>query len=396
MGERFDSFDRRDDSRRGFRRDNFESDRRAFDRDRRFPPPPSDGVLPPDSGRFDGGRRFADRPFNEREMDRRRIDNQRGPLRGGYGDVERLDGRRGFFSADRAPNGFGGRRVVDRVLGPRPDRGLEGGEFGVPFGGEIGFPRGRPPAARRGPLRDRYYGDEYFFNDDRPGYLAVRDLLGGVRGAFGNLGFSPPWFDAAVGCVLYFFLTAAFKELHLFKSVAANDATARVLAISAFALIQDLAFLPAFRWLRLDAPRGTNPWNGIIAAFAFAVPFAALSADSTWLPKPKVFPGADGVLDRLVAAPISEELFYRAYLPTAFMAAGGSETGGLIVSTVLFALQHVPASGSAGSALFVAYLVLGAYLNFLYQRSGGSLPLVVVTHATLRLIELGGGRMLPF
>ena len=50
----------------------------------------------------------------------------------------------------------------------------------------------------------------------------------------------------------------------------------------------------------------------------------------------------------------------------------------------------------SSAPLLLAYQALGAFLLFLYSRSGGSLPLVVVTHATLRLIELGGGRMLPF
>lgn len=388
-------FDRMRDGRRDGRRD------REFDRERGPRSRDPDRML---RDRRRGGdrrirqRRPVGRRFDDRRMGERGFRNQRGPFRDGYGTDFGFDGRAG--------------RVADRVLGPRRERnfgdfdGFEGGRGGAlaRFGGSGDFvpdfdPRSRGDRdfdSRRGPMRDRYYGDEYFFNDDRPGYLAVRDLLGGVRNAFGNVGISPPWFDAAIGCFLYFALQAAFKEVHPFKTVAANEATARVLGISAFALIQDLAFLPAFRWLRLDAPRGTNPWNGITAAFAFAVPFAAIVANAAWLPKARPFPGADGVFLNLLAAPISEELFFRAYLPTAFMAAGGGETGALIASTVLFALNHVPAAGSAGSSLFIAYLALGAYLNFLYQRSGGSLPLVVITHATLRLIELGGGRMLPF
>lgn len=69
------------------------------------------------------------------------------------------------------------------------------------------------------------------------------------------------------------------------------------------------------------------------------------------------------------------------------------------MSTILFGLYHVSPSTlvqTTGASLFLTYEVLGAYLCFLYQRSGGSLPLVAITHTTLRLIGLGGGRMLPF
>ena len=64
------------------------------------------------------------------------------------------------------------------------------------------------------------------------------------------------------------------------------------------------------------------------------------------------------------------------HLPTALLASAG-----------LYGLYVVPLStvlsgstGGSGSALLLLYECLGAFLAYLYQRSGGSLPLVVVTH----------------
>ena len=89
---------------------------------------------------------------------------------------------------------------------------------------------------------------------------------------------------------------------------------------------------------------------------------------------------------------------------TAFEAAGGSQAAALIASTALFGLYHVPFGqvlAEGGSAKLLVYEALGAYLSFLYQRSGGSLPLAFVCHATCNLIVLGlaeaqVGSMLPF
>ena len=39
-----------------------------------------------------------------------------------------------------------------------------------------------------------------------------------------------------------------------------------------------------------------------------------------------------------------------------------------------------------GSLQLLLFELLGVYLSFLYQRSGGSLPLVVVTHCTFNLL----------
>ena len=86
-----------------------------------------------------------------------------------------------------------------------------------------------------------------------------------------------------------------------------------------------------------------------------------------------------------------QEIFFRAWLLTAFERAGGSEVAALIASSALFALFNVPFSaileGSRSSELLI-FEALGAYLAWLYQRSGRSLTLVVVTHVTCNLLVI--------
>ena len=42
-------------------------------------------------------------------------------------------------------------------------------------------------------------------------------------------------------------------------------------------------------------------------------------------------------------------------------------------------------TGGDGAALLLLYEALGGFLAYLFQRSGGSLPLVVVTHCSFNL-----------
>ena len=62
----------------------------------------------------------------------------------------------------------------------------------------------------------------------------------------------------------------------------------------------------------------------------------------------------------------------------------------LISSAALFGLYQVPVgavlSAPDGSLRLLLYEAFGAYLAFLYQRSGGSLPLVAIAHCTCSLI----------
>lgn len=294
----------------------------------------------------------------------------------------------------------------------------------------------------RGYDDERRYGNrrtnERFFDDDR--YYDDRGLgvgFGSPQRWFADQRVQladSPWFDVVFGCLLFVCLNTVFKELTTgaFKTAEANAAVGRLLSIGTFAAVQEAAFLPVSQWISLYWPGGflrddyrndyrdrgyrdrgdyrdvirpffANPLLGVTFAFLFSVPLSAIAsaAKVSWLAGPKFSTNLDGVLLNLIAAPISEELFFRAWLPEAVILACGSESAAFIISTILFGFYHVPISqvmdGAHSSAsLLIAYQALGGYLCFLYQRSGGSLPLVVITHATLRLIELGGARVLPF
>ena len=231
------------------------------------------------------------------------------------------------------------------------------------------------------------------------------------------IGVTPPWIDAGIGCILFVLLNAACKELTFlaFPTPQADILAGRLLAIVAFAVVQELAFVPTSRWLRLDPPnkpdanpffQSGSPLAGITFAFIFAVPVCTLATllGIDWLPEPRPWPAADGALLFLLVAPLSEELFFRAWLLTAFTEAGGSQGAALLASTALFGLYHVPLSTALqpdGSSALLLYEMFGAYLSFLYQRSGGSLPLAALTHSTCNAIVLGlraaqVGSVLPF
>jgi len=242
--------------------------------------------------------------------------------------------------------------------------------------------------------------------------------------AASTLRVTPQWIDAAFGCILFVALNAACKELASLAfplpqadtaaGAAAGAAAGRALAVIVFAALQQLAGLPVDDWLRLraDAQRvdpnplfqSGSPLAGVTFAFMFAVPVASCAqlAGVPWLPDARPFPGAPGCVLRLLVAPLSEELFFRAWLLMAFERAGGSPTTGIIASAALFGLFNVPVSAVlAGSSALLVYEMLGAYLAFLYQRSGGSLPFVFIVHATCNLIVLSlraaqVGSTLPF
>ena len=90
----------------------------------------------------------------------------------------------------------------------------------------------------------------------------------------------------------------------------------------------------------------------------------------------------------LLVDPVSEELFFRAWLLGAVERAGGSPGAAAVGSTSLYALFKVPLVDviAGGSPKLLLYEAAGLYLAFLYQRSGGSLPFVVACHCTLNLL----------
>ena len=213
----------------------------------------------------------------------------------------------------------------------------------------------------------------------------------------------------ALGTVLFVYLNRAAKFLTMlsFDSPEADVAVARVLALAVFTLLQRIAGLEPGAWLRLrgvppvdsggpldlllDLP---TPIAGVLLASLFVLPVAALSACGLKL-LPVFgtgFPSEARALLTLVVAPLSEEVFFRAWLLSAFARNGGAANLAIIVSAGLYGLYVVPLSsvlngttGGDGPALLLLYEALGGFLAYLFQRSGGSLPLVVVTHCTFNL-----------
>lgn len=232
----------------------------------------------------------------------------------------------------------------------------------------------------------------------------------------------------ALGAVTFVSLNKGAKELTMFAfdSPEYDVAAARLLALTGFVFLQQLFGFELSSWLQLAgerarpvpsaaiqadplgaiieaaAPRCVNPisdalrvnFAGLIFALLFVTPVAALNAAGlNLLPNFGTgFPSADRALLTIVIAPLSEEVFFRAWLLSAFQRAGGSSYAGLIASAGLYGLYVVPLStilagttGGNGPALLLLYEALGGFLAYIFQRSGGSLPLVVVTHCAFNL-----------
>jgi len=228
---------------------------------------------------------------------------------------------------------------------------------------------------------------------------------------------TPPWIDAAFGCILFVVLDVLFKAVTSFTSLSPEmeAGAARVLALGTFAVLQQGIGLPPSLWLRWSEDKSRvsanplfnsgSPLAGVTFAFIFAVPcaVAAQAVGIDWLPPPAPFPDSLTTLLKVLVAPLTEEAFFRAWLLTAFERAGGTPSSALIASSGLFALYKVPLADAIvdGSSSLLLYEALGAFLAWLYQQSGGSLALVVITHATFKLAVLALcaaqiGSVLPF
>ena len=214
---------------------------------------------------------------------------------------------------------------------------------------------------------------------------------------------TPPWLDVGLGSILFVFLNAAAKELTLFSfSTPETDAiAARVLALVAFIALQQVAGLPPSDWLlrRAEPGRATSPLlqsGSPLAGVTFAAAFCLATAGFAqllglpWLPDPRPWPDSGGAALFLLVAPLSEEIFFRAWLLTAFERAGGSAFSALLASTALFGLYQVPLSDviltDGGSLRLCLFECLGATLGFIYQSSGGSLPLTAATHCSVNAL----------
>jgi len=232
----------------------------------------------------------------------------------------------------------------------------------------------------------------------------------------------PVYLVVGAGLLLWNYLNKAAKGCTMlaFDSPEADIAAARILAAAAFVLVQRIAGLEFCSWLRLsgelpqvadgsddgsgngssasspiDALLGLPaPVAGVAFALLFALPVAAVNAAGVnVLPVYGTgFPSGLCALVTLFIAPLSEEIFFRAWILSAFARAGGEASLALIASAGLYGLYVVPISsvlagttGGDGPALLLLYEALGAFLAYLFQRSGGSLSLVVVTHCTFNL-----------
>jgi len=224
-----------------------------------------------------------------------------------------------------------------------------------------------------------------------------------------RLRIDPSWLIATAGCLLFVSLNAAAKDLTLFTfpSPEADVGVARILAVATFAAVQQLVGFELSSWLRLSGTSDGraspldpifelgSPLAGVAFALLFFVPVAGLNAlGLNLLPVYGTgFPSTvSSALLTFLIAPFSEEVFFRAWLLSAFERAGGSPHSAMIASAGLYGLYVVPLSsvlsgttGGSGSALLLLYEALGGLLAFLFQRSGGSLPLVVVSHCTFNL-----------
>ena len=235
---------------------------------------------------------------------------------------------------------------------------------------------------------------------------------------------TPEYVDVGFGCVLYLLLNGLSRPLSLAIGIEAvtprgDGPVPRLLTVAGFAAAQQIAGTgPVSSWLRLKADESRvsssptfqsgSPLAGVTFAFAFglavAVPAQVLGIE--WVPAAREFPEAGRALHLLFVAPLCEEIFFRAWLLHALERAAPytNPMASVLASSAVFALYQVPFADvlrDGGSTELLLFEALGAYLAFLYQRSGGSLPFVVVTHCTfnllvttLRAVQVGSA--LPF
>ena len=250
----------------------------------------------------------------------------------------------------------------------------------------------------------------------------VRQASSKFRSLSANaLAVTPPWISLSFGTCIFVASNAVFKSATLMATPAPelDAALARLLCVGFFAAVSDVVLdVPASEWLwplrRARAAEVSpnplfmsgSPLAGVTFAFILMVPLAVAAQvlGLAWLPPPREFPSAELAALRLVVAPATEVTFFSAWLTTAFRRAGGDELSAVVAAGVLFGLFKVPLSDALapdGSTALLFYEILGAYLAFLYQRSGGSLPFVAIvasttatTTAALSAAQIGSA--LPF
>ena len=226
------------------------------------------------------------------------------------------------------------------------------------------------------------------------------------------------WSDLALNVGLFvvlhsFFLTgAALTTGAPDGGTAASTAAGRGLALAAFVAVQQVRGLPVATWLvpKADgvppaapaalasplAPLGAVALFGLVTSLPAVVATVAGAPETAaqLLPAARPLPGPALALDLLVAAPLEEEVFFRAWLLAAIARAGAPDGAAIAASSVLFALWHAGVAGDGGPLFF---LLLGGGLGGLYQASGRDLRLPLATHALWNLaVVLGRAALFQF
>lgn len=243
----------------------------------------------------------------------------------------------------------------------------------------------------------------------------LREAFGVQRDKLADkLALRPARLDVGLGLILFSTLNWITSETATHQNLLSPEVgviAAQMLSITVFAVFQQILFLPVSTWLRTSVdPKkvdpnpffqmgSTNPFAGVAFAFIFAVPIAIYAAlyGINWLPNAQPFPESDVAVFQLVLSPVFEEIFFRAWLLTALEGSSTlprSEMQSLacLASATLFAIFSVPQSniGPPNPSLRLPfYQAFGVFLSFLYFQTGGSLPLVAVTHCTFNSIIAG-------
>lgn len=207
-----------------------------------------------------------------------------------------------------------------------------------------------------------------------------------------------PTESALVGVPLFFLLQSV--SVSTASTLLPDDLVppaGRVVAFGLFAAIQAAAGLPLEQWaLRpaaaraewalLDSPLAAVAVFATFALLAFSpVAVAALSGQAdivdVLLPTAGALPPPARIFDVLLAAPLTEELFFRAWLLSAAQRAGAPPAAAIAGSALTFAVWHAGAGASAGGGGLLTFGVLGAWLAVAYTKGGRRLTTTVGAHA---------------
>lgn len=113
--------------------------------------------------------------------------------------------------------------------------------------------------------------------------------------------------------------------------------------------------------------------------------FTPADTDRSALPRPLVvgMALATAILFPIVNAP-TEELWYRGYAQRRLGAATGHPLLGVLLSALLFGVQHtlLAPTGAAMAAYAVAFFVWGLGAGLIYRRQGRLMPLIVAHFCT--------------